>query len=118
MELLDMKTYVQYAEWHRSVTYAFPLAPNIRPLVEKSVQTLHYGGFVHCDLRNTSIMVNIDGQGELAVRIVDFDWAGIAGEARYPMNLNRVDLRRPDGARDGHLIMAEHDIEMIGITFQ
>lgn len=46
--------------------------------------------------------------------LLDFDWAGRIGEARYPMNLNRSEgLRRPDGACDGALILADHDIEML-----
>jgi len=46
--------------------------------------------------------------------LLDFDWAGPIGEARYPMNLNRSEgIWRPAGARDGTLILADHDIEML-----
>ena len=45
--------------------------------------------------------------------LVDFDWAGKEGEVHYPMNVNRSDIKRPDGARDGQLIKKEHDLEML-----
>jgi len=72
---------------------------------------LHQSGYVHGDIRSSNIMV---GDNEDDFMLVDFDWAGRIGEARYPMNLNRSEgLWRPDGARDGAIILADHDIEML-----
>jgi hypothetical protein len=51
--------------------------------------------------------------------LFDFDWAGEIGNVRYPINVNRgPQLERPDGAYDGALIMAEHDIEMLNLMFK
>ena len=72
---------------------------------------LHQSGYVHGDIRSSNILV---GNSEDDFMLLDFDWAGRIGEARYPMNLNRSEgLWRPDGARDGALILADHDIEML-----
>jgi hypothetical protein len=70
---------------------------------------LHQVGFVHGDIRDANIM----SDGKL-FKIFDFDWGGKIGEARYPMNVFKSEsLWRPDGAVDGALIKAEHDIEML-----
>ena len=50
--------------------------------------------------------------------LIGFDWAGVIGEARYPMNVNDVDIRRPYGAHDDELITVEHDNIMINYMFE
>jgi serine/threonine protein kinase len=72
---------------------------------------MHQQGFVHGDVRNVNVMVTKDPTP--AVMLVDFDWAGRIGEARYPMNVNREDVYRPEGAVDNELILAEHDMSML-----
>jgi hypothetical protein len=51
------------------------------------------------------------------IMLVDFDWAGVPGEVRYPMNVNNEDIQRPPGAYDGHFILADHDLDMINYIF-
>lgn len=93
-----------------------PSASLYEPIKEKVV-ALHQRGYVHGDLRDTNLMVRKDGAPE--IMLFDFDWAGEIGKVRYPINVNRgPDLQRPDGAYDGELITAEHDIEMLDIMFQ
>ena len=93
-----------------------PTASLYEPIKEKVV-ALHQRGYVHGDLRDTNLMVRKDGAPEII--LFDFDWAGEIGEVRYPINVNRgPDLLRPDGAYDGELITAEHDMEMLDIMFQ
>jgi hypothetical protein len=53
----------------------------------------------------------------LRVCLLDFDGAGMAGKARYPAFMNRVDLRWPEGAREGGLIDASHDVQMLDAYF-
>jgi hypothetical protein len=53
----------------------------------------------------------------LRVCLLDFDGAGRAGVARYPAFMNRVDLRWPAGAREGGLIDASHDVQMLDACF-
>jgi serine/threonine protein kinase len=75
---------------------------------------LHQAGYAHGDIRGPNIMVRKTGQGRAL--LVDFDWAGVINEVRYPMYLNE-DLVRPEGAAPGELIAAEHDMKMLHIIF-
>ena len=65
---------------------------------------------MHGDIQNTNVMVRKDGSR--GIMLIDFDWAGEIGMVRYPANVNRIDVRQPDGAEDGELIRAEHDMDM------
>jgi hypothetical protein len=75
---------------------------------------LHQEGFVHGDVRDTNVMVRKNGLDSDVIQLVDFDWAGKIGKVRYPANVNRTDIVRPEGALDGGLILADHDIFMLG----
>ncbi|KAF9472724.1 hypothetical protein BDN70DRAFT_968516 [Pholiota conissans] len=67
---------------------------------------------VHEDVREKNVLVRANGDASYV--LIDFDWAGIVGEARYPINVPKgKDLWRPDDAVDGELIMPEHDIVML-----
>ncbi|KAG2125667.1 hypothetical protein DEU56DRAFT_565712 [Suillus clintonianus] len=78
--------------------------------------SLHQEGYVHGDIRDTNVMVKRDRSP--GFKLVDFDWSGKIGEIRYPMNVYRGGrLWRPDGADDGQLILAEHDIQMLHAIF-
>ena len=81
----------------------------------EKITALHQAGFVHGDVYGANILVRKSGEGE--IMLVDFDWGGRIEEVRYSMNVNRFDFRRPAGALDGELILAEHDIEMVGYIF-
>ncbi|KAG8996878.1 hypothetical protein FRB94_007977 [Tulasnella sp. JGI-2019a] len=83
-----------------------------------ALKHLHAANMVHGDLRDANILVRRDVQtGRVDVKIIDFDWAGVAGTASYPANINYVDIRRPDDARDDLPIKAEHDLAMLGYLF-
>ena len=82
---------------------------------KEKLVSFHQAGYVHGDIRTTNIMVK--KTGEPGIILLDFDWAGKVGEVRYPMNVNNRDIKRPDGAVDGRLILAEHDIEMMDFMF-
>jgi Lipopolysaccharide kinase (Kdo/WaaP) family len=79
--------------------------------ITAKITSLHQAGYVHGDIRNTNVMVRKDG--EIGFMLVDFDWAGEIGVIRYPMHVNREDITRPDGAHDGELITADHDVQML-----
>lgn len=76
---------------------------NLRAIESK----LREGGFVHGDLRPPNIMV----QGD-RVFLIDFDWAGQAGTAKYPIHLNANEMWHPN-ASVGCLIDPEHDTFMV-----
>jgi len=79
--------------------------------MKKLLTELHQAGLVHGDIRKANTLVGDDGRDFM---LVDFDWAGKIGEVRYPKNVTRSeDLWRPDGARDGMLILADHDMTML-----
>lgn len=85
----------------------------LREELSSKLTDLHQMDFVHGDVRDANVMVRKD---RLGWKLVDFDWSGKIGEVRYPMNVNRG-LRRPEGALDGKLILADHDIKMLDYLF-
>jgi hypothetical protein len=81
----------------------------IRKRLEEIVAKLEAGGVVHGDFRVTNIMIK-PGEEELAV-LVDFDWAGKAGEVYYPLDRNQLGIHWP--AQVGSAISAGHDRYML-----
>jgi hypothetical protein len=81
--------------------------PSLRDQLELVLEVLKNKDFVHGDLRAPNILV---AGGKILV--LDFDWAGKAGEATY-RKIPNPDLRWPEGATLGALITAEHDQYMI-----
>jgi len=72
-----------------------------------AVQKLHGAGLVHGDLRSPNILWK-DGQ----VKFVDFDWAGVNGDATYPTSMNPNINWAPGVGLCKH-IKPEHDIYMV-----
>ena len=74
--------------------------------LRKAVTTLHGRGLVFGDLRAPNVMIVGDG-----VVLIDFDWCGKAGEARYPSDIllehPRIDWH--PGVQRGGLIEKAHD---------
>lgn len=70
-----------------------------------NISQLHQSGYGHGDLRATNVLVSTSDPKRFMV--VDFDWAGTLGIVRYPMNVNRLEIWRPDGVVDEALILAE-----------
>ena len=73
--------------------------------LEVAVRSLHDAGFVHGDLRSSNTLV-----ASSRVYVVDFEWAGQLGTARYPYFMNHLDIQWPEGASDGKLISEAHDL--------
>ena len=91
----------------------------VKHKVQSIVQTLHEGGFVHGDIRDTNILVNCASlvSRDVKVQIIDFDWAGRLGEAKYSLEINCETVRRPAGLKGREMITQQHDIEMISYLF-
>jgi serine/threonine protein kinase len=90
--------------------------------VRRVVNELHKGGFVHGDIRDTNLLIDraslpktVD---EVGIHVIDFDWAGLIGQAKYPTGVNTVSVRRPNGAQDGEPITEEHDRQMVSFMFE
>ncbi|KIY73275.1 hypothetical protein CYLTODRAFT_440083 [Cylindrobasidium torrendii FP15055 ss-10] len=85
----------------------------VRSAVESVIQKLHSANLVHGDIRQPNILI-AEGSGAPAtrVKILDFDWAGIEGETKYPLNLSKM-VDWAAGVRDYALIKKAHDLEMV-----
>jgi len=72
---------------------------------------------VHGDMRPPNILLQLEPGGTLAattpkVMVIDFDWAGVEGTARYPPFIsNRV--RWPAGVQPGELLDHTHDVALL-----
>ena len=77
--------------------------------VKTAVMLLHSMNLVFGDLRLPNILLK-DGK----VMIIDFDWCGKAGDARYPaeLNLDR-ELGWPPGVQPGSIMQKELDLFML-----
>ena len=71
--------------------------------LREAVQLLHSKGFVFGDLRGPNILIEENG-----LKLVDFDWCGKCGEARYPVTVS-VGIEWPDGVKGEEKIDYAHD---------
>ncbi|KAG6881572.1 hypothetical protein C0992_000768 [Termitomyces sp. T32_za158] len=87
----------------------------IQNKVQCIVRKLHEGGFVHGDVRDINVLVDPASLKceDVVVLLIDFDWAGEIGKAKYPVDVNRETVERPGGVRGGELVLVEHDLEMV-----
>ncbi|KAI0720808.1 hypothetical protein C8T65DRAFT_632871 [Cerioporus squamosus] len=91
------------------------LPEGVHGVVERAVKLLHDAGMVHGDIRLGNILIADAGDKDdvgTRVKILDFDWAGEAGTARYPLHLSEV-VNWPVGVADYALITKAHDVEMV-----
>jgi len=86
----------------------------VRHKVTSMVRMLHQEGFVHGDIREANILIDDKSltSDDMRIYLIDFDWAGPIGEVKYPAEVNKITVRRPDGVEGGGLITEQHDIEM------
>ena len=88
--------------------------------IKRVVAVLHGGGFVHGDIRDINFLTRHQWSAEEKARnalLLDFDWAGVSGIAKYPPHVNRQTVKRPEGAEGGELITQGHDWAMVGYIF-
>jgi len=88
------------------------------PRLAELLETMKTERVVHGDLRPNNIMCReLPGKGkergELEIKVIDFDWAGKLGVARYPTNRN-PDIAWPGNQRD--LIGEDDDKELLSKT--
>lgn len=78
--------------------------------LREAVGALHDANYVHGDLREPNVLITADG-----LKIIDFDWCGEDGVARYPAHISLVpDLGWHEGVSRGGLIRKDHDEHMFG----
>ena len=78
------------------------------PKISEFQGTLEDNGYVHGDLRPDNFLVDKNG----SAWVIDFDWAGKAGEVVYPVVLNHG-IDWPKGAEIGACISIDHDKHML-----
>lgn len=85
-----------------------------------AVERLHEHKSVHGDIRAVNILIDIGKIGSkesCSIHIVDFEWAGKLGTAKYPMRVNSKTITRPKDVSAGGLITVDHDITMTNWLF-
>ena len=113
MEYLDplsgWTTLQDYIKAHREIKISIE-----HPALVRLLNTLKEKRIVHGDLRPHNIMCRPrpdtgTGEHELEIKVVDFDWAGRLGSAKYPANMDPA-IEWP-GARYG--VIGENDDETL-----
>ena len=88
---------------------------HIRPQCKAVLSLLHSNGWVHGDFRLGNILVQQTQEGPRAL-LIDFDFAGRAGETTYPLNLNEA-INWPEGVHASALLQTEHDLAFCRLLF-
>ena len=81
------------------------LEPRVKRSIVDAVRMVHNQGYVFGDLRRPNIL--LDGKNK--IKLIDFDWCGVLGEAAYPacgVNRNHA---WPNTVNAGSLISKEED---------
>jgi hypothetical protein len=117
---MDAHKYFQQMVPPRMGIYArVELSDGVREDVTAAIKILHDAGFVLGDLRRPNVIViegelGTDGNRETRGMLVDFDWAGIYGQATYTPVLNDSgDIEWACGVGAGGLIEKEHELFML-----
>ncbi|KEP52305.1 kinase domain protein [Rhizoctonia solani 123E] len=106
--------------------YLDPTGPGLEPSaraqickdVETALDLLHANNLVFGDLRPPNVLVVQGNNGLLRGRLVDFEWCGVEGEARYPAGMNQSkEIGWAPGAVKGSRLFKEHDRHMLDKLF-
>ncbi|KAI0739156.1 hypothetical protein C8Q80DRAFT_1204517 [Daedaleopsis nitida] len=95
---------------------AFPDLDVYRPItmrIREVVKFLHDNGMVHGNLRGQHVLYEEDDNN---VKLIDFDWGGKEGAARYPKDLSPA-VKWPPGAEAGGLVTRAHDCYQVDDYF-
>ena len=89
-------------------------AETVRLEIKRALALLHENGMVYGDLRLPNILITT--ALERKVNLIDFDWAGEKGQARYPFMISPT-IPWPAGVQSLALIEPEHDLKMFEQMF-
>ena len=79
-----------------------------RLAVQRALGLLHDHGLVFGDLRPPNIMITKGGE----VKLIDFNWAGEEGQAKYPLLIS-PEIAWPEGVKPLAVMRREHDLDML-----
>ena len=87
---------------------------DVLPAMQEAVRRMHNlrvdgSAIVHGDLRAPNVMWREDGK---LVQIVDLDWAGLEGVARYPARMAR-NISWHHSAEPGQVLRQDHDRHLL-----
>ncbi|KAG9297842.1 hypothetical protein G9A89_006783 [Geosiphon pyriformis] len=100
MECLECYSHLDKVPWDKRESMRTPILD--------AVNMLHSLGFVHGDLRGPNILLGPTDD----VKLIDFEWAGSVGEAKYPESLNQfVDWHQEAGLHKK--IEKSHDLHLV-----
>ncbi|KAF8592953.1 hypothetical protein BDV93DRAFT_461920, partial [Ceratobasidium sp. AG-I] len=89
----------------------------VKTQVLGALKLLHQNGIVFGDLRPPNVMAVLDDRKQpVGGMLVDFDWCGADGKAKYPTNIN-IKVNWPAGVGPGTTMKVEHDLEMLEKVF-
>lgn len=102
-----------------------PLETNQKMKLQKkindAVQEIHNEGLVHGDLRECNILYKEEEgknrDGNIQVKIIDFDWGGKEEAVRYPPRLN-PNISWPLGVNINKPIKKIHDKDLLQLTIE
>lgn len=98
---------------------AIPQQEKVWTKTKRVVRLLHENGFVHRDIRDSNILIDSNSlDADVRLHFIDFDWAGRVEEAKYPMGVNTISVKRPATVKYDALITKEHDIAMVENLFE
>ena len=78
---------------------------------------IHQAGFCHGDFRDNNLLVVEEGN-DVSLYLIDFDWAGKTGEAKYPYFMNHFQIDWADGASDSEPLQPSHDLHFLEKIFE
>ena len=89
--------------------------------IKDAVQEMHSEGLVHGDLRECNILYKEEEEknrdGDIQVKIIDFDWGGKEEAVRYPPRLN-PNISWPLGVQINKPIKQIHDNDLLQSTIE
>ncbi|KAJ1301446.1 hypothetical protein OPQ81_008704 [Rhizoctonia solani] len=90
-----------------------PVPQRVLDDISSALKILHDSNLVYGDLRPPNVLAVEDQCGKITGgMLIDFDWCGTAGQAKYPWNINPV-VQWPKGVTPGAIISMEHDLAML-----
>ncbi|PPQ79188.1 hypothetical protein CVT25_002773 [Psilocybe cyanescens] len=87
-------------------------AEKVRGALKNALKLLHDNGLVFGDVRSPNVMITAAKE----VKLIDFDWAGEEGQAKYPYLIS-PGIPWPAGVQPLAVIERDHDLQMLEKMF-